>query len=454
MKIASIIRRAGRSLRNTKARTALTSLAIGVGAFTLTLTLAAGEGANQYAAKLISSNFDPAEVFIAKDKKIFGTDTSGFSSPQEYDPDASSRDGVNLKRLNSDDIAVIKQISGVTSVRPSYSLSPLYVSTAKPDQKKYTANIEAYSSTQKPEFAEGSAPAVLANDAVLLPSDYVSILGFNSNKDAIGKEIELVFRRPIELGDEQIQKAFIEGGYEAVQKLSPFELKTVVLKVAGVTKKSSTSLLSQLPFYISLDKASELNDYLTQGTADYQKYTVVYAQVENGANKEARQKVVDALRGKDFNVSTSEETQRTLMQFISVLQGIVAGFGVLALLASVFGIINTQYISVLERTREIGLMKALGMRGKHVSRLFQFEAAWIGFLGGIIGSGLAVLAGWALNPFITNTLGLGENTYLLIFQPVPIIALIFILVVIAMLAGFFPARKAAKLDPIEALRTE
>jgi putative ABC transport system permease protein len=61
-------------------------------------------------------------------------------------------------------------------------------------------------------------------------------------------------------------------------------------------------------------------------------------------------------------------------------------FGILALIASVFGIINTQYISVLERTREIGLMKALGMRGRHVSRLFQYEAAWIGFLGGTLGA--------------------------------------------------------------------
>ncbi len=139
---------------------------------------------------------------------------------------------------------------------------------------------------------------------------------------------------------------------------------------------------------------------------------------------------------------------------VNTLQGIVLGFGIIALIASVFGIINTQYISVLERTREIGLMKALGMRGRSVSRLFQFEAAWIGFLGGIIGAAIAIGAGIAANPFITTWLGLSEGTSLLIFQPIPIAIMILVLVLIAMVAGWFPARKAAKLDPIEALRTE
>ena len=129
-------------------------------------------------------------------------------------------------------------------------------------------------------------------------------------------------------------------------------------------------------------------------------------------------------------------------------------FGVLALIASVFGIINTQYISVLERTQQIGLMKALGMRRRDVSRLFRFEAAWIGFLGGIIGSGIAWGIGTLANPKISDALGIGAENHLLVFQPAPMIGLIIGLMLVAIGAGILPARKASKLDPVEALRTE
>lgn len=452
MQLIDLIRRAGRSLSNAKTRTLLTSLAIGVGAFTLTATLAVGEGARQYAEKLVSTNFNPAEVLIAKDKKIFGTDTSGFSSPQEYDESATQRGGITLKRLTQKDIDTIKSTPGVVSVRPRYQLNPLYIT--REGAKKYTGEINAYSSGQKPEFAIGTAPDSLKDNQVLLPQDYVSLLGFSSPSDAVGKTIEVVFRRTLQLSTSDVQAAFLSGGIQSVQKLSPYETKTVSLTIAGITKKSATSLLSAVPVYVSEKSAMDLNDFVTKGTPDYKKYIVVFADVKNGDQKSARDAVVTALKNKGYNVSTAEDTQKTLLQFIGVLQGIIAGFGVLALLASLFGIINTQYISVLERTREIGLMKALGMRRKDVSRLFQLEAAWIGFLGGVIGSAVAIIGGILANPWISQKLGFGDGTYLLIFQPLPIIGLVIGLMIVAMLAGWFPARKAAKLDPIEALRTE
>ena len=99
-------------------------------------------------------------------------------------------------------------------------------------------------------------------------------------------------------------------------------------------------------------------------------------------------------------------------------------------------------------------MKALGMRRRDIGWLFRIEAAWIGFLGGVLGSALAFVVGSALNPWLNHLLDLGKGNYLLIFTLTPIVGLVIILMLIAILAGWLPARKAAKLDPIEALRTE
>lgn len=165
-------------------------------------------------------------------------------------------------------------------------------------------------------------------------------------------------------------------------------------------------------------------------------------------------KVKHRLEKHGMIVKTAKDMQGLLFTIVNLIQGIVIGFGVLALIASVFGIINTQYISVLERTQQIGLMKALGMRGRDVARLFRYEAAWIGFLGGVIGALLAWGVGTLLNPWITETIGLGDGNYILVFQFIPAVVLIISLMIVGIIAGYYPARKAAKLDPIEALRTE
>ncbi|MEO8863166.1 MAG: ABC transporter permease [Candidatus Saccharimonadales bacterium] len=461
MYLSDVLRRSGRNLRQAKARTILTAMAIAVGAFALTLTLAATNGAKAYVNDLIANNFDPAELIVMKDKSLFSN--SQTSKPKKYDPNYALSTGVAgeitpVLQLDNKDIDKIRTTDGISDVRLGSSVGLTYLFGT--NGEKYVGTISSFSSRQSPDVVAGKIPSNLNNRAVLLPEAFVQALGFKSANDAIGKPLTLAVSKSLD--PKEVLRALQSGGPNAIngaeQSLKNAQADNTVeqvFTVAAVFKKSAASQPgTELLLYGSEQDVNVLQDISTRGTSDFQKYTRVFAKVKDGENKTTLKAAQDKLSKAGYYSQSVEDTQKFLTQAINVLQGIVAAFGLIAVVASIFGVVNTMYISVLQRTREIGLMKALGMRKRDVNRLFRFEAAWIGFLGGVIGSGLAILLGLALNPWIATKLTLEPGQTLLKFQPVQIIGLIIILMVVAVVAGWFPARKASKLDPIEALRTE
>jgi len=429
-----IFRRAGRSLKQAKARTILTSLAIGVGAFTITISLAGGQGGRDYADAIVNSNTDVRELLVTKENEDADTipefEPNGAGSARAA---AGGGGGGGFTRglqfISLDDVEKMADINNVTAVTPSFSPAVDYITTE--GQKKYQATVSPFSPSVSLTFAAGSTNGNLENNQIILAENFATTLGFTNPADAIGKTVQIGATK---------QRTVFSG---AVAQEFSYE-------VAAVSSESGLAFRSQGSLLLNETAISQLYTFVSEGTSGYNRFLAASVIV---AEPDQAEVVKATLEEQGFTAQTSADVLGTVNTFINVLLGVLLGFGALAVITSIFGIVNTQYISVLERTQQIGLMKALGMSQADVGKLFTFEAAWIGFLGGTIGAGLAVIGGIIANPAISRALDLGDIS-LLIFSPLQVLAVIVGLVLISIVAGILPARKASKLDPIEALRTE
>ena len=171
-------------------------------------------------------------------------------------------------------------------------------------------------------------------------------------------------------------------------------------------------------------------------------------------NDKAMEKVREKLISMGFLVSALSDTIEQANKIFRIIQIILGIFGVIALIVAAIGLVNTMTISLLERTNEIGIMRAIGASPQDIKKLFLGESLIIGFLGGVGGIGIGMLGAEIFNGIINvlaRTLG-GQPIDLFVYPIWFIIFIIILSTIVGLIAGFWPAKRAEKLNPLEALR--
>jgi putative ABC transport system permease protein len=424
MKLTDLIITANRNLFRNKLRTLLTVLAIFVGAFTLTLTNGLGDGLKDYIETQVKNYEGNNVIFIHK--KIEQPEEKAKNEPAEYKERKSDEDAFdpNTIAVTEDQIArLARDFPEVKEVSPNYQIRTEYLSLD--DGKKYQIQVNAIAKgvTQKLEAGgqiTGENQIILQNDiAKALSRDFASL---------IGREVVLAFKAG-----------------------NPPAMQTIKLKVVGVATKGFMA-----SFFSTVDAVTEKKIYDIQraGSPDFGK--ILTFSFEVGSNDPAVvEKVKKRLDEKGFRAETMADQSKRTYDAISIFQVGMNLFAFIALLAASFGIINTLVIAVMERTREIGLQKALGMGRARIFFLFSLESILIGFWGAVIGIGGAVLLGTVANSYASKYyLESFEGYSLIAFKPFSLLFIVSIICLIAFLAGVLPAFRASRLNPIEALRYE
>jgi putative ABC transport system permease protein len=466
MKLPDLTELALRNLRESFLRNSLTTIGISVGVASLVAMLSLGIGLQQLASRrLIKSGlFDTIVVTSRREPRNFEHDQrEGLASGESRMLDEPTR--VEIEHL-PDVLEANPDIRFVTELR--YDDKPhLTTVAAVPASAK---SSDAFESVQGNFFSSDAAP-----EAILQKSFAEEVLGRtrqpgvdDTNVAAlaaplVGKELTM---RYAQRESPKLAPATANGNPAASAGETGASYSVVSreqkLKIVGVVDLDPESMRGPTRgrVFIPLRLAESLHVMqptdlreISSASGDQLLYSSVSVRVRNPAQIRATE---DAVKKMGFNTFSILDATRSLQQFFAVLDLFLGIFGSLALAVASIGIVNTLVMAILERRREIGIMKAIGAGDIDVKKLFFAEAGAMGMVGGIVG----VALGWAIG----HVINLGTNIYLKRqslppehFWSVPwwlVGSAIAFAFVVSLVAGLYPAGRAARLDPVQALRYE
>ena len=416
MSFWDIVITANSNLRRSKLRTALTISAVLIGALTLMLTTGVGSGLKSYVDEQVNS-VGAKDILIVQVKNESNS-INASSAPKEFDPNAKPQGQFTQPLLTDDDIIKIRNTKGIKEVTPVYGIQALYVTTG---DKKFQANTRQTAKGVNQPLVAGRIVDIISDRfEVTIPKEFVSVLRFSNNDDALDKTITFGFKN-------------------AQDKI--FELNAYIVGVQETSIINGNQISTNVTFMRSaFEKAY-------QGIPESQrnKYPIANAQFDNSATSRAVSEIQQDLDKQGFTAKTLEDILGTVNNVINAITVFLNIFAGIALVAATFGIINTLMMAVQERTREIGLRKAIGAQRKDILLQFLVESIVVSAIGGLAGIFLGWLITWTLTALSGWSTSVSLESVILSFATSALIGVVF---------GVYPAQKASKLNPIDALRYE
>ncbi|MDR3596612.1 ATP-binding cassette domain-containing protein [Clostridium sp.] len=383
------------------------SIGASIGIMSLILMLSFGNGIKTYFNKIMNSHVNPLVIEVNM--------PSDDSETVDLDIATVQKPNINKQvPFKDEDIQKLSSIENVSSIEKGYTEISLGANSLSLDGKgSNVMSISTISSNiTEANLEEGTLPKT---DEMLINKAISDKLG----GDVIGKKATL----HILMGQKILNKEFVISGiYTAAGGDLTSIMKSVFLNYSDLEKWYSDNKYELKPDVMYLNTTSD-------------KYTDT---------------IKEKIKELGYLGASQEQMIDMFNEMINILTYVLSGISAVALVVSAIMIVVIMYISVVERTKEIGIIKAIGARGKDIRRIFICEAFLIGFFGGISGVAFAFFAMKSIN-IMSNKLFhvdlvLMKNTYKLFGVALSII--------ISTLAGLLPANKAARLDPVDSLRRE
>lgn len=320
--------------------------------------------------------------------------------------------------LSPDAVEKITGLPNVTAVGTSYLASgTLNVNNGSTDIITYGTDIQ-YLTASNLTLAAGALPKKGETDKALINRPILEVIGLQNAQDAIGKEL------PVKVDIQQT-----DGTKKQIDK---------TVTVAGVIEAAQGAELF-IP--------GEL--FRQAGARDYSDMKVI---VDDTANLSGLRQRIESMGFETYSAVDTIEQVNLVFRYLTIA---LVVFGAIGLIVAILGMFNTLTISLLERTREIGLMKVLGGRRKDMRHLFMLEAGILSFVGAVLGVataiGISSLAEGIFHSF-SRSRGVTESFSLFAHPLWLAIGLIITMLIIGLMVALMPARRAERVNPVEALK--